>query len=432
MKVLKRLFWAALILLLIGGAAMALPPVRDRVMWRVNELSIRLRYALRPPEKQVFVPEATVDENAFATQTALTAAATATPQPSPTTTTGPDAGPSATPTIPPTPLPAQANIAGVKYINQQGLWNYCAPANLAMALTFWGWQGDRTDIGKWVKPFEKDKNVMPYELADYVKAQTQFAVVVRSGGTLAVVKSLVAAGFPVMVEKGAFMQDISGKTSWMGHYTVVTGYDDAVSKFTTQDSFYEANYPVSYDEFTRGWRSFNYLFMVVYPPEREDEVLTLLGKYSDENAGLQAAAQTASEEIYTTRDSELFFAWYNRGTSLVGLQDYLGAAAAYDEAFRIYAGLEEKQRPWRMVWYQTGPYFAYFYSGRYADVDKLATQTIDAASEPYIEESFYWRARAREALGDSAGAVDDLRKSLEYHPGFEPSLAEFKNMGVAP
>ena len=84
----------------------------------------------------------------------------------------------------------------MKYIDQHGLWNYCAPANLAMELSYWGWQGDRTDIGKAVKPYEKDKNVMPYELADYVREQTDLDVVQRSGGTLELIKRLVSPVSP--------------------------------------------------------------------------------------------------------------------------------------------------------------------------------------------------------------------------------------------
>jgi hypothetical protein len=98
----------------------------------------------------------------------------------------------------------------------------------------------------------------------------------------------------------------------------------------------------------------------------------------------------------------------------------------------LYPTLAEKKRPWRMLWYQTGPYFAYFYSGRYQDVINLASQTIDAASEPYIEESFYWRAMSEAALGEQSKAIDDLKISLEYHPGFSPSLAEMNTLGVAP
>ena len=103
------------------------------------------------------------------------------------------------------------------------------------------------------------------------------------------------------------------------------------------------------------------------------------------------------------------------------LPDYAGAAQAYDEAFRLYSLLPEKGRPWRMMWYQTGPYWAYYYTGRYQDVIDLATTTLGAMSQPVLEESYYWRALARLALSDSKGAVKDLRLSLEYHPGFEPA-----------
>ncbi len=113
------------------------------------------------------------------------------------------------------------------------------------------------------------------------------------------------------------------------------------------------------------------------------------------------------------------FAWFNRGTNLVYLDDYAGAAAAYDEYFGLYATLSQEERPWRNLWYQTGPYWAYFYVGRYFDVIDLATQTIITASEPAIEESWYWRGLAKEALGDIDGALADLERAVELNENFE-------------
>ena len=394
MKLIKRLLVAGLVIGFLGVASLLIPAVRESVFYHLDEWSIRLQYALKPPEKQVFVPQATSDENLQATLLAMAPVATSTPEITPTITLAVEL-PTPTSTTVPTPLPSQASISGVKYIDQHGLWNYCAPANLAMALSFWGWQGDRTDVGKWVKPFDKDKNVMPYELADYVRSQTNLDVVQRSGGTLDLVKSLVAGGYPVMIEKGAYMEDISGKVSWMGHYTVVTGYDDNKAEFNTQDLFYHADYPVSYAEFEHGWRSFNDVFLLVYPPDRDFSVMSLLGKYADENQALQIAAQEASNEVYQDTGVDQFFAWYNRGTSLVGLQDFLGAAQAYDQAFQLYAQLPAKDRPWRMVWYQTGPYFAYYYSGRYTDV--LNSGPLRPSTPPAnltLRKVFYWRAKA--------------------------------------
>ena len=117
------------------------------------------------------------------------------------------------------------------------------------------------------------------------------------------------------------------------------------------------------------------------------------------------ASQTAANEIYKTEGNDQFFAWYNRGhLRWCTCSDYLGAAQAYDQAFQLYPALAEKDRPWRMLWYQTGPYFAYFYTGRYQDVINLASETIDAASEPYHRRELLlardgakrrWATRAR-------------------------------------
>ena len=85
-----------------------------------------------------------------------------------------------------------------------------------------------------------------------------------------------------------------------------------------------------------------------------------------------------------------------------------------------------------MMWYQTGPYFAYYYTGRYQDVIELATTTIDASSEPILEESYYWRAKALLALGDNETAILDLQECLEVHPGFSPCVSELALLGITP
>jgi tetratricopeptide (TPR) repeat protein len=169
---------------------------------------------------------------------------------------------------------------------------------------------------------------------------------------------------------------------------------------------------------------------VIYPTDRQGEINQILGNLADEQQANRLAYEKANTEINSSSGSELFFAWFNRGTSMVQLQDYAGAAEAYDFAFQLYSQIPESERPWRMMWYQTGPYFAYHFSGRYLDVINLATLTIDAATEPYLEESFYWRALAYIAMGDTQKAIADLNTSLEYHPGFSPSVAVLQQLGI--
>lgn len=273
---------------------------------------------------------------------------------------------------------------------------------------------------------------MPYELANYVEEMTELKVLVRYGGDIDLLKRLIAAGFPVIIEKGL----ISQKTGWVGHYQVLAGYDDTQNVFNAYDS-YEGDFSNGqtllepYEKTETYWRHFNQTYIIIYPQDRETEILSILGpQHADETQNYLYAAEKASTDIFNLSGRDLFFAWYNRGSSLVQLKDYGGAALAYDEAFKVYADLDPEERPWRVTWYETGPYFAYYYSGRYYDVLNLATQTIDNAGEPALEENWYWRALAKEALGDIEGAIEDLKTSLEWHPGFEPSQYQLDRLGV--
>lgn len=400
-----------------------LPPVQERLGWRVAEFMARVKYSLSPPEQIVFVPE---EKDRQVTPTVSTQFFT--PVPSVTSTYAPSAKQpisSPTPTLKPTPT--SIKLDGFRHEYQT--WNNCGPATLAMALSYWGWEGDQRPIAAFTKPNPRDKNVMPYEMAAYVEEETQFEVVTRVGGEIELLKRFLADGFPVIVEKGFEGPQFDG---WMGHYVLVTGYDDSEQEFTLQDSYYGPDQVMGYEDLITNWRAFNFTYLVVYPDERRAEVMAILGSHSDEQYNSRYAAQRASDEIYRLTGRDRFFAWFNRGTNLVRLQDYAGAASAYDEAFALYPDIPEKERPWRTMWYQTGPYWAYYYSGRYQDVINLSTTTLEAMSEPVLEESYYWRALAREALDDSKGAIKDLQSALKFHPGFEPAATKLEQMGVEP
>ena len=418
---------ALVLLCLLAFMVYNLPPVHSRLAWRVDELVLRIKYTLNPPEEVVFVPQNT---------TAATPPPSATPSPTATATAtvpGPTEtpAPSPSPTITPTPLPPLVSLKGVRYEDQHGRWNYCAPATLSMALSYWGWKGDRDVVGPYLKPDEKDKNVMPYEMVAYIQEQTDLKVSYRVGGDLNLIKRFVAAGFPVLVEKGTYLTDLTGVKSWMGHYEVVTGFDDEKSLFITQDSFTGPDFEVDYETMTKSWRSFNFTYLIIYSADKEAEVLALLGPDADETTNWQNAARKASDEINALTGIDQYFAWFNRGSSLVQLQDYAGGATSYDEAFAVYPSIPEAERPWRMLWYQTGPYFAYFYSGRYWDVLSLAETTLSAMqSDKNLEESYYWRGMAKAALGDTTGAVADYQASVKYHEGFAPALFQLNQLGA--
>jgi hypothetical protein len=76
------------------------------------------------------------------------------------------------------------------------------------------------------------------------------------------------------------------------------------------------------------------------------------------------------------------FAWFNLGSNLVYFERYAEAARAYDQARQL--GL-----PQRMLRYQFGPFFAYFFSSRNADLLSLTEYALKIT--PNSEETLLWR-----------------------------------------
>ncbi len=425
-KTKKTILFSLAGLVILGGILLSLPPVWSRVQPRLSQLQARVKYALSPLERDTFSSNPNnpdwIATQVQATLTAMLPTSTPTP-PEPTAT--PKASP--TPTITPTPLPQKVILKGIRYEAQR--WNNCGPANLSMALSYWGWQGDQLITAAYLKPNDRDKNVMPYEMMDFVNTQTDLRALVRVGGTIDLLKSLVAAGFPVIVEKGFEGIRFEG---WMGHYEVINGYDDALHTFYVQDSYNGPDQPITYDDLESYWRHFNFIFIVLYPPDKENDVLNALGPLADPTAAYQAALERSTTELYSLEDiRDQFFSAFNRGTNQVYLLDYAGAATSYDMAlFAIYDGIEEDLRPARILWYQTGPYFAYYYTGQYGVVIDLADRTLKKMSEPVLEESYYWRGLAKEAQGYVNEAIADYQLALHYHEGFIPAVQALERLGV--
>jgi tetratricopeptide (TPR) repeat protein len=431
---------------MLGIGVFFLPPVYSRVMPRIDGWISSLKYLINPPDEAIFQPQQQSQIDIATTQMMQTHIATQTPR----ATLTPTQGPTLTPTVTSTPLPASVTWTDFRYEDQKNRWNYCGPANISMALNFVGWDGDRDDVARSVKPGVQDPkldfiqqgrsdvNVMPYEMVDFVNDETEFRALSRLGGDIDLAKRLLAAGFPFIAEKGYYEKDYTGKVAWLGHYQFVTGYDDAKGDVIVQDTWNDGpNFRITYDEFmsSEAWLSFDNIFIVVYAPERESELLRVLGPYADERWAAQHARDVADEKIDELTGIDLYFAWFARGTSHVALQEYADAATAFDQAFAIYnnLGQDDKQRPYRMMWYQTGPYWAYFYTGRYQDVIDLANITLtDTISKPTLEESIYWRGQAKYMIGDTPGAIADYRETLRLHPNWGPAIQALQDLGVQP
>ena len=202
----------------------------------------------------------------------------------------------------------------------------------------------------------------------------------------------------------------------MGHYRLLTGYDEAAQQFVTHDAYQGPDYPVPYAEMEAHWRVFNRAYVVVAEAGRAAELAALIGKGMEAEPMYRSALVVALAKV--AEDPEDRYAWFNAGTNYVGLGQHAEAAAAYDRARSLHL-------PWRMLWYQPGPFEAYLRVGRYQDVIDLANANLRVAKN--LEESYYYHALARRALGDEDGARADLRQALRYNPNFAPAAEALRD-----
>jgi tetratricopeptide (TPR) repeat protein len=381
-----------------------IPAVNERLAWRRERLLAYWNGVIHPAQAMPTpLPQPT------ATLTSLPAAtATPTNTPTPVTPTATQPGPTATLIPSPTPLPSSLALPAPAWEKQDI--NNCGPAALSMYLRMYGWEGDQFAISDVIKPVREDRNVNPEEMIYWVRNYAGWLnAEFRVGGDIELLKKLLAAGIPVMIEESFHFEEPYWPNDdlWAAHYQLLTGYDDAAKTFTGQDSFYGADQRVAYDVLDTNWRIFNRVYILVYPPGVEATVKTLLGPAWEMDASRQHALEVSQAEA--AQNPQDAYAWFNLGSNQVYFEQYAEAARSYDEARNL--GL-----PQRMLRYQFGPFFAYFHAFRNEDLLALAEYALQRT--PNSEEALLWRGWGRYRDGDTLGARQDWEKALEENPNF--------------
>ena len=286
-----------------------------------------------------------------------------------------------------------------------------------MAMSYWGRNETQHEIAPILKPDPEDKNVSPHEIESYVR-DVGLGAIVRVGGTLERLKTLLRAGYPVITETW-YVRDAHDQ---LGHYRLLMGYDDSAQQFSTYDSLHGPDVLIGYQEFDELWRVFNRVYLVLYAMDQWENLAAVLGPELNDTTMYEQALETALSEAtaarevcvaYTACADWVTFSYFNIGSSLKSVGRHPEAAVAFDEARRL--GLH-----YRMLWYQFGPYESYHAVGRQEDVITLADATL--ATTGNLEESYYWRGRARLTRGDVEEARSDFKAALHYHVDWPPAV----------
>jgi tetratricopeptide (TPR) repeat protein len=281
-----------------------------------------------------------------------------------------------------------------------------------MALSYFGSSFNQADVADWLRPNREDKNVSPHELVDYARSQG-YRAVMGVNGTPDLLRLFLSNGLPVIIETWHIPEPDNG----MGHYRLLTGYDETGQRWIGHDSYDRAN-PVNADGPYQGiylpytetgelWDVFNRVFVVVYTEAEAPIVESILGERTDEKIMWQQALLQSQIEVQI--EPENAFAWFNLGSNQVALGHYEEAAAAYDQARQL--GL-----PWRMLWYQFGPFEAYHAVGRYDEVIALVDATLRRVED--VEELYYWKGQALLAQGDTNGARRSFARAAQLNVNY--------------
>ncbi len=405
------------LLLVLGGVLLALTenPISEFAQQKLTSARYRLLEYFPEPERAELLPTPVAPASVpVFLDDAVESPEASNGTPEPTRVARPDltAMRTATPARTPTPVPAlDANVkpiqpavalSGFKHDYQR--WNNCGPVVLSMYLSYFGRTDTQTQVANYTKPSPDDKNVRADELAAYAN-RVGMRTLIRQNGTLDLLKHLLSNGLPVVAET-AFVKQPQG---WMGHYRLLVGYDE--KDFNTYDSYDGPNVKISVEALDEEWRAFDRLYLVVYREDQDALVRAIVGEAMDDRVMFSNALVRAQNEM--AANAQDAFAQFNYGSSLLGLKRYKEAAAAYDRA-RV-TGL-----PWRMLWYQFGPYEAYLQAERYQEVITLADALLKTSYD--LEESHYYRGLALQAMGRKEEARREFETALSYNKNYRDAL----------
>jgi tetratricopeptide (TPR) repeat protein len=234
---------------------------------------------------------------------------------------------------------------------------------------------------------------------------------------LELVKTFVAAGFPVMMPTW----HIDSPRNQMGHYRLVHGYDDEAAEFAVRDSLEPIGYRMGYREFDLLWRVFNRRMVVVYPRERADGLFSIVSSTGSGDENLESSLEKAALETEPPTElpegmsagNYMAYSEFNRAMVLTALDRYDQAAEALFSAFEY--GL-----PWRMLWYQPEVLESVYEVGEYQWIIDRTGRAL--APYPYLEELWYWKGRAEAMLGHRDKALEAYRRALDIQPGWSAPI----------
>lgn len=294
--------------------------------------------------------------------------------------------------------------------------NNCGPATLSMVLNYYDIDTTQGELGMKLRPhqnaegFNDDKNVSLDELANEARLYG-FNAYFNPNGNVEIVKKLLSNDIPVItVTWLSNSEDI-------GHYRILTGYDENSKSYTQNDSYQGPNRNYTYAEFDEIWQPFNYKYLLIVEDNKVDLVESILGDEKDANVAWKNALERAVREEQEQPNNP--YPVFNQSTSNYFLGNYA-------ESVDLYERVESKV-PGRMLWYQHQPLIAYKEIGKFDTVLAKATNIINSNNKAY-SELYKLKGDVYKAQGNLDAAKIEYETAIFYNKNYSDAISALNSL----
>lgn len=286
-------------------------------------------------------------------------------------------------------------------------YNNCGPATLAMYLNYWGAATTQEELGQIIRPYQvpsgdnDDKSVTFAELAEEAQKRGYVAYT-RPGGSIGLIKQLVAAEIPVAVRTWLEAGDD------IGHYRLIKGYDDTSGVLLQDDSYQGRDRTYTYAEFDAIWQPFQREYLVIVPPEKKAAVESILGGAVDEHTAWEHALSDAKDAQISQPHSP--YPIFNEAIANYHLGNYQQTVQLYEQV--------ADRLPKNILWYQIEPIAAYAKLGNKERVFAMSDAILNGGNRAY-SELYMLRGQLYEKEGNIEAARAEYQQAAFYNSNLQ-------------
>ena len=318
------------------------------------------------------------------------------------------------PTEEPTKLPDAYTIPSKSFVSQT--FNNCGPATLSMILSYSGINVSQIELGQIMRPYQNpvgDNDDKSVSVKEFVSQAKEYNVnsLERPNGSIEILKELVSNDIPVVVRTWLHPNED------IGHFRVVRGYDDTTRTLIQDDSYEGPNLTYDYDTFLSMWQPFNYGYILVYPPAKQDIVEKILGEDFDQTSAYRNSIKRAEKELQNNPDS--IYSRFNLSTAYYYLDDQKRSVEEFEKV--------QHQLPSRMLWYQIEPIRAYEAAGNKDRVFTFSDMILSNNNRAF-SELYMLKGKILEKEGNKEAAKIEYEQAMFYNVNYQDAKDAFDNL----